>query len=403
MFDVVVVGAGLAGLAAAVELERAGLRVRAYEAGDEVGGRVRTDAADGFLLDRGFQLLNPSYPAVRALVDVAELRPQPFQRLVRVVDGDRVRLLGNPFDSPKALRGLLPPGPVSTRDLLALAAMSLRDLLPARLITGAADQHAAQELQRWGLSAQIVEKVLRPFLSGVFGEADLDTSSRFLHLAWRSFVRAAPVLPAAGMAALPRLLADRLAPDALVLDAAVDAVRPGAVDVGGRTEQSPAVVVATDGSTAARLLPGLREPHWNGLRTFYYRTSTAPLTRPVLTVASDGPVVNTAVMSAAAPTYAPAGHALIAATTLGGDDDRAMEPAVRFALAKLYRTSTAGWDLVADYRIPKPCPGCPRRTRCAARSGWSAACTCAATTATPARSRGRSFPVGALLARSSLI
>jgi phytoene dehydrogenase-like protein len=63
--DVVVVGAGLAGLQSARRLERLGLRVTVLEAGDAVGGRVRTDKVDGFLCDRGFQVLNPSYPAVR--------------------------------------------------------------------------------------------------------------------------------------------------------------------------------------------------------------------------------------------------------------------------------------------------------------------------------------------------
>jgi len=55
---VTVIGAGLSGLAAALHLSRAGVEVRVLEAGDEVGDQVRTDAVDGFLLDRGFQVHN---------------------------------------------------------------------------------------------------------------------------------------------------------------------------------------------------------------------------------------------------------------------------------------------------------------------------------------------------------
>ena len=50
--DVVIVGAGLAGLSCAAYLHRAGLSVSVLEASDGVGGRVRSDRVDGFTLDR---------------------------------------------------------------------------------------------------------------------------------------------------------------------------------------------------------------------------------------------------------------------------------------------------------------------------------------------------------------
>ncbi len=52
--DVIVVGAGLAGLHAALRLQAAGREVIVLEASDAVGGRIRTDEVDGMLLDRGF-------------------------------------------------------------------------------------------------------------------------------------------------------------------------------------------------------------------------------------------------------------------------------------------------------------------------------------------------------------
>ncbi|HBU02146.1 MAG TPA: hypothetical protein DEB20_06335, partial [Acidimicrobiaceae bacterium] len=52
--DVIIVGAGLAGLACARTLTAAGIGVQVIEASDGVGGRVRSDHVDGFILDRGF-------------------------------------------------------------------------------------------------------------------------------------------------------------------------------------------------------------------------------------------------------------------------------------------------------------------------------------------------------------
>ncbi|MFM7392667.1 MAG: FAD-dependent oxidoreductase, partial [Actinomycetota bacterium] len=69
--DVVVIGAGLAGLAAARHLHAKSFSVAVLESQDDVGGRVRTDIVDGFRLDRGFQIMLSAYPELRRQVDLA--------------------------------------------------------------------------------------------------------------------------------------------------------------------------------------------------------------------------------------------------------------------------------------------------------------------------------------------
>jgi len=63
-FDCIVIGAGLAGLTATRNLESTGKSVLLIEASNEVGGRVRSDHIDGYICDRGFQVINPKYRQV---------------------------------------------------------------------------------------------------------------------------------------------------------------------------------------------------------------------------------------------------------------------------------------------------------------------------------------------------
>lgn len=357
MPEVVIAGAGLAGLAAAVTLHRAGVPCVVLEASDDVGGRVRTDVADGFRLDRGFQILNPAYPAIRRLVDVDALALGRFWRAVRVADDDRVSLLGNPVDTPKALRDVIARRYLSAKDLAALGALTARvSAGPAQAVIDRADRTTAEELRRAGVSARAVETVLRPFLSGVFLEPELTTSARFFQLVWRSFLRSAPSLPALGMGELPRQLARTLPTSAVRLGTPVEEVRPGRLRTAdGAVWTARAVVVATDGAAAARLA-GVEEPRWNSGTTWYFAPPQSPLREPVIVLdARGGPVVNTSVVSEVCPTYAPAGAALVSASALTA----LPEPEVRRALGRMYRTDATRWPLVARYEIPRALPAMP--------------------------------------------
>jgi phytoene dehydrogenase-like protein len=356
--DVVVVGAGLAGLSAAARLCRAGIGTRVLEAGDDVGGRVRTDVVDGCRLDRGFQVLLPAYPALRRLADVPALRPRPFTRGTIAATATGRRWLAGPWHGLPAVRGAAGFAAGRPGDSARLVALAIRDVLgPAAAVRAGGGRSTAEELRRWGLTEATVEQVLRPFLAGVFLDRDLATSSRMFHLIWRSFLRGGGALPAEGMQALPRQLAAALPPGTVrtgveVAEITADGVRTS------EGEQMPAraVVVATDGDTAARLLPGLEAPGWHAVTTFYYRADVSPLRSPTLLVDGlDELLLNTAVVSEVAAGYAPAGTALVAAS-VPDRADPGLEPRVRERLGRLYETGTGGWDLVGAYALPRALP-----------------------------------------------
>ncbi|MEW2168311.1 FAD-dependent oxidoreductase, partial [Streptomyces sp. NPDC007084] len=104
--DVVVVGAGAAGLAAARHLTGAGLRAVVLEAAPDVGGRMATEKVDGFRLDRLGRPLSTSHPELRHTPGLDSLVLRPFSPGVLLhSDGHHHRAAAP--GSPRSARGAL--------------------------------------------------------------------------------------------------------------------------------------------------------------------------------------------------------------------------------------------------------------------------------------------------------
>ena len=361
--DVVIVGGGLAGLAAARRLDRAGVDWLLVEASDRIGGRVATDVVDGWRLDRGFQVLNTAYPRVPALVDIDALDMRYFTPGVLVRRGGELHRLENPLRDPMAAPQALTSGVGTLSDRLKFAAYATRCATypPARLL--AAPETTAQEaLRKAGLSYRIIEEVLRPFLSGVFGDRSLDTSSHVLAMVMRSFARGRIGVPAAGMAALPAAIAGPLPYPQILVNARTLSIGPGVVVTDGGEIRCRATVVATDPVTASALLPRLPRPDMHGLTTFYFGADHAPLNEPTLLLDGDRReiIANSIVMSNAAPEYAPAGRSLIAASVVGvSAPSGASEAVIRVELSRMYGVPTDDWELLSVVSIPQALPAAP--------------------------------------------
>ncbi|MGI8534925.1 MAG: NAD(P)/FAD-dependent oxidoreductase [Mycobacteriales bacterium] len=352
MPEVVVVGAGLAGLACARHLRRADVEVVVLEAADVVGGRVRTDVVDGMLLDRGFQVHNTGYPEAQRVIEPNGLQLQPFAAGALVRIGDRLHKVGDPRKVPRwAPRTVLSPiGSIRDKVLIgqlaAEAALHSPDALLSRPETT-----TYEALRARGLSDTVVERFFRPFLSGVFLEDELSTSSRLFDLVWRSFVRGTQCVPAAGMGAIPAQLTVGLD---VRLATPVDAVAAGEVRAVGEVLHPRAVVVATAAPAAGRLLPGLDVPTGKSVTTHYHLAPEPPVREPAIVLDGErsGPVASSVVLTNAAPSYAPGRH-LVSSSVVSGD---ASEPAVRAHLARLYGVDTARWEAVAAYQIVDALP-----------------------------------------------
>lgn len=361
--DVVVIGAGLAGLACARELGGHGLDVRVLEASDAVGGRVRTDRVDGFTLDRGFQVLNTGYPELPRFVDLGALDLRTFDPFLGVhLDGRRVTI-GNPLQRPTSLPTLrhVPVGGVYGQLATGLYAGQCITL-PTQRIKARSDVSSAEAWRSAGIPTDMVNGILRPFFSGVLLEQGMTTSRRFTDLMMRMFARGRSTVPAKGMQELPERIASVLPKGTVALSTPVSRVDSRHVETPDGRIAARAVVVSTDPWTAGTLLPDRMEvPPPRGVTTVYHSAPDFPgASATLLLDAESSPLANTIALSKAAPEYAPAGRVLISSSMVHGSvPDDVDGTDVRRALARLHGTDTSEWELIATYDLPHALPGMP--------------------------------------------
>jgi phytoene dehydrogenase-like protein len=336
--EVLIVGAGLAGLSAALKLQAAGKDVLVVESSDRAGGRVASDVIDGFICDRGFQLINAKYPALQDLDVIKELDFLPAPRVIEVSLGEKRHPIGDPRQAPWTVLNR-ETGSISEKIALL------------RFIAGKAKpgQSIAEALRSAGTC---YDRVLRPFLQGVFLTDPENADAVYGRTIVKSFVNGHPGVPRKGVGELPKALAKRV--ENIVYNAQVERIEKKSVKTNNGSFTAEKILIATDATTATQLLGLTEVPRMAGCITWYHATSHNPSGTGHLVVDGQrrGPIINTVAISDISKNYAPTGQNLISTTT----DLNVTESDVRRHLAILWGTSTHGWQFIAKYEIPAALP-----------------------------------------------
>jgi phytoene dehydrogenase-like protein len=356
--DVVIVGAGLAGLACAQDLTRAGVDCEVVEASDGVGGRVRTDRVDGFLLDRGFQILLTAYPQVQRRLDVDALQLGMFEPGAVVRTRDGFHRVSDPLRRPLQLPATVaaPIGTLLDKARVAQIVIDVRMHAVPTLLRRP-ETTTAQRVRRAGFSERMITSFWQPLFAGIQLDPELDASSRRFDTILRMLVVGGTGVPRAGMGAIPEQLASTLPDNTVRLNAPVTRVtESGVVLADNEAIEARAVVVATEGPAAHRLLGDrVPDPGSRAAACCWFSVAKAPIAGPVLVLDGDasGPVKNLAVMSEVAPSYAPAGQSLVAAAVPGPD---ALDPSIleraQEQLARWFGSTTREWRHLRTDVIP---------------------------------------------------
>lgn len=389
---VVIIGAGLSGLCCARTLQRAGVPIVVLEASDAVGGRIRTDVVDGFLLDRGFAVYLTAYPEGKAQFDYAALDLRPFEPGAGVYFGSRFHTLMDPWRRPGSLLDGAVARVGSVTDKLKVGAMR------SRVQRGKPEDRyerpevsIADYLKAEGFSQSMIDRFFRPFFGGIFFDPTLATSSRAMEFVFRCFSQGDTVVPAGGMQRMPEQLAASLPTGTVRLNHRVTAIdsTPGSAAVHFTSEgtgqsgtiRAGAIVNAAPDCLflpRAQGVPGQKDRTWRAVTCIYFAGKGQPPDAPglgggktpllLLDGEGRGPAANVVVMSNLSDRYAPPGHYLIACAILGSQPPECVT-AAREQLARWFGTEVAaGLRHLRTYTIDHALPD--QSAPCYTRSDW---------------------------------
>lgn len=326
----VVIGGGLAGLSAALTLQEAGEEVELFEGSDSVGGRLRSDYFDGYILDRGFQLINSGYPEIKALEVIHEIDFVKSDRTIDVVTPFGVQSIGDP--RLHLLQGLRSPLGSLREKLAFLTFMGSRKLQGKNLEEALLDEG----------TLNFYHNLLKPFLTGVFLTSPADIDASYGQEIIKSFIVGDSGLPIAGAGVLAEAIAARI--ETIHLNSPVSDL----AQFDGRS-----IIVATDCKSAAMLLGFKAELKFANSFTWYHSLPTGLITSKRLRVSSaESPLVNSIAISNFVPSYAPIDRTLVSTTTL----IKLEENEIRDHLSRFWSVAPEDFDLVKCYEIQDALP-----------------------------------------------
>ena len=349
MKPIVIIGAGIAGLQAATQLHRKNVPFVLLEKSDRAGGRIQSDLVEGFILDRGFQVLQTNYSGVQQSFDLTALQLQAFDSGARLWIRTQWTSFLNPLRSGLKLLDLI-PHVISFNDIFLLGRLWFNLQWSADELVQS-NESTSDMLNRWGFSEAFQTKFIRPFFRGIYLDEHLQQPASLFFFYMRQFLEGQVALPARGMGALADQLLESLPSESIRFGAEVIQLSSNKLELkGGELLEFDRVIIALDPHAAAKLMHvALPESVHLGSKTFYFSSPVREVQDTLLHLIPGGAnLLHYCFLSHVAADYAPKGKDLIQATSL----DLGLEPEEALRLLAEYE-DVQGLKFLKAYAIPR--------------------------------------------------
>lgn len=360
---ITIIGAGVAGLTAAVYLRKKGFKIQILEASDRAGGRVKTDKIDGFLLDRGFQVFLDSYPEAKKILNYDELNLKKFLPGATVLyDGGQFEI-ADPFRRPTALFSTLfaPVGSFKDKiNTLFLKSKLLTITIPA--IFKQPEKTTALHLVEYGFSKKMINRFYKPFFSGIFLENELTTPNRMFDFIMKMFSDGNATLPEFGIEEIPKQLVAMLPDNTIIFNANVVNIDVNTVITDNGTEfKTDIIIIATEASDFVKKYIPNQNIKAHQVTTVYFESEIAPNNKAVVVLNASKNKVwvnNLTVITNISKQYAPKGKALLSVSYNGIPDvsDEELANNMKAELKQWYGDQINYWKMIKTYRIKYALP-----------------------------------------------
>ena len=316
--DIVIIGAGIAGLACAMKLKKNNKNFIIIEQSDRVGGRVGSVKENEHIFDLGFQVYNTQYHEANSLLNLEELKLKIFKPGASIYNGREFEILSDPFREPSTIFETFFSGMTTFKDKIKI--LTLKRALSSYRISEdqSEDVTTLEYLKLYGFSNKIINGFFKPFFSGIFLEKELETSSKFFKIVFSNFNKGYAAVPENGMQEIPDQMVKNLNHDNLLVGKKViEAKNPERIVLENNEIIEAEYMVLTGGSNS---LVNNHKVEFNSVRTFYFSSLVKVKYSSYINLFPyDDLINNIAILSSISKNYSPEGKTLFSITIIESD------------------------------------------------------------------------------------